>query len=271
MTILNFKDHKPSVELSNDQLIAKASSIGATLPSFKTSDKYSFIPTISAVNYLRDAGWTPVEARQGRPRLIEKQGFQQHAITFTRPELDLGDRRLQMTLYNSHDAGSAYILTGGIYRLVCSNGLIVGSNLAEYRHRHMGFDADFFIESAKFVAGNMEKVGDRIQTWESIELSPNEQNIFASAAHEIMFEGSDHSSIQPEQLLVARRRDDEKTNLWTTFNRIQENAIKGGLSGRAASGRRSKTREVSNIKRDKMLNQSFWSMAEHIAEVKLAA
>jgi hypothetical protein len=269
--VLNFRDYKPVVELSNDELVAKCSSIGAIQPSPKTSSKYSFIPTIKAVNYLRDAGFTPIEARQGKPRLIEKAGFQQHVIKFTNPDFDLGDRRIELNLYNSHDAGSAYILTGGLYRLICSNGMVVGSNLAEFRHRHMGFNPDLFIESAKFVADNMKRITARVQDWEQIELTPNEQGIFAEAAHEIMYEGKTHISTKPDQLLTIRRTQDTPSNLWTTFNRIQENVIKGGLPGRAKSGRRSKTRGVTNIKRDKRLNQSMWGMAEHIAQVKLAA
>jgi len=269
--ILNFKDHQPVVELSNDQLIARCSSIGATQPAEGTSSKYSFIPTIKAVNYLRDAGFVPISARQGNPRKDDKKGFQQHIVKFTNPEFDLGSRRIEMNLYNSHDAGSSYILSGGLYELVCANGLVVGANLAEFRHRHMGFDADLFIESAKFVADNMKKITARVETWEDIELSPNEQGIFASAAHEIMFEGKTHSTIKPIQLLQSRRSADNGNSLWKTFNKIQENVIKGGLRGRAATGRRSKTRGVTNIKRDKMLNQSLWSQAEYIAEIKLAA
>jgi len=269
--ILNFKDHKPAVELSNDQLIERASSIGATKPKAGVSDKYSFIPTIDAVNFLRDAGWVPIEAKQGRPRDTKRWGFQQHVVKFTQPQFDLGDRRTELNLYNSHDAGSSYILSGGIYRLVCANGMVVGSNLAEYRHRHMGFDADLFIESAKFVANNMTKVQERVQDWEAIELTPNEQGIFAEAAHGILYEGIEKPSIKSEQLLISRRPEDSADNLWTTFNRIQENVIKGGIRGVSASGRSSKTRGITNIKRDKMLNQSMWSMAEHIAEVKLAA
>lgn len=270
MTILNFNTHKPAIELSNAQLIQKASSIGATAPACHVSDKYSFIPTIDAVNFLRDAGWTPIEAKQGAPRLFEKMNFQRHAITFTKPELDLGDRRLQMTLYNSHDSGSSYTLSGGVYRLVCSNGMVVGSNQAEYRHRHMGFDANLFIESAKFVAEKMNTIAENLQEWETIELSPNEQGIFANAAHEIMFEGK-HPNIQPEQLLTARRTADEGDDLWTTFNRIQENVTKGGLPGRSERGRRSRTRGITSIHRDKTMNQSLWSMADYMADVKKAA
>lgn len=269
--LLNFKDHKPSVELSNKQLIAKCASIGANQPAANTSKSYSFIPTIKAVDHLRDSGWVPVEAKQGKVNAIHREGFQQHVITFTKPDLDLGNRRIQMNLYNSHDAGSAYILSGGIYELICSNGLVVGSNIAEYRHPHINFSPDQFIESAKFVAGTMTEVATRVEAWEKIELEDPEIFTFADAAHDIFTKGKSHSSTNPSQLLIPRRQADDSPSLWKVFNRIQENIIRGGLLGISENGRRSRTRGITNIKRDKLINQSLWSMCEYIADFKQAA
>lgn len=271
MTILNFKTHKPSISLTNEALIRRCPSIGATAPIKGASDKYSFIPTINAVNFLRDAGWHPVEAKEGKTRNIDRSGFQQHIITFTRPEFDLGDRRADLNLYNSHDTGSSYIIAGKLERLVCSNGMVIGSTYAEFRHRHMGFNPDLFIESAKFVADSMTQVAERVQEWETIELTPNEQGVFAQAAHNVLYEGTTHPSTRPDQLLEIRRQADKGDDLWHTFNRIQENVIKGGLSGRSVRGRRTRTRGITNIKRDKILNQSMWDMAEYLAEYKTAA
>ena len=269
---LNFTDHKPVVELSNDSLIAKCSSIGATEPAPGCSSKYSFIPTLDAVDYMRDAGFIPIEARQGKVLTKLRQGFQQHMIKFTRPDMDLGNRRLEINLYNSHDRGSSYILSGGLYRLICSNGMVIAAgNNTEYRHRHVGFDADMFIESAKFVAGNLEKVAARVQDWEAISLTPDEQNTFALAAHEVVNAGKANIGTSHTQLLQIRRTADSGSDLWKIFNRIQENVIKGGLFSMSGKGRRSRTRQITNIKRDKNLNQQMWAMAEHVAEFKQAA
>ncbi|EPR5977017.1 TPA: DUF945 domain-containing protein, partial [Citrobacter freundii] len=43
---------------------------------------------------------------------------------------------------------------------------------------------------------------------------------------------------------------------------IQENLIKGGLSGRNAKGGRSHTRAVRGIDGDVKLNRALWVMAE---------
>lgn len=269
---LNINSVKPIVELSNEQLIQKAPSIGATAPADKASNIYSFVSTVQAINLIRDAGWIPVEAKQGRVLDASRQGFQRHMVKFTRPELvDMGARRLEMNLYNSHDTGSSFILSGGIHELVCSNGLVVSSDIAEYRHRHVGFDNDKFVESAKFVASKMTKVGDVILDWEKIQLEDPECIEFAHAAHEVATENKKHVGTNAIELLNSRRFDDNPNNLWKVFNRIQENLIRGGMTSISSRGRRTRTREITNIKREKQLNQSLWAMADYIADVKQAA
>ena len=53
------------------------------------------------------------------------------------------------------------------------------------------------------------------------------------------------------------------TDLWTTYQRVQENLIKGGLSGRNAKGRRrTHARAVRGIDGDVKLNRALWVMAE---------
>jgi hypothetical protein len=37
---------------------------------------------------------------------------------------------------------------------------------------------------------------------------------------------------------MPRRFDDRRPDLWSVFNRTQENLTKGGLHGRSANGRR---------------------------------
>jgi hypothetical protein len=53
-----------------------------------------------------------------------------------------------------------------------------------------------------------------------------------------------------------------------TFNRLQENLIKGGLRGRSANGRRQSTRAVQGIDSDIRLNRSLWLLAEGIRQLK---
>ena len=70
-----------------------------------------------------------------------------------------------------------------------------------------------------------------------------------------------------------RRTADTGTDLWTVFNRVQENVIKGGLYGftKDAIGRpqRRRTREVKGIDQNDTLNRALWRLSMEMA--KLAA
>ncbi len=269
--IRNISKTKPIIELSNQALLEMAPSIGQTTPHSDVSEKYSFVSTMDAVNLLRDSDYIPTDVRQGKTLVSHRDGFQRHAITFLRKDLDLGSRRLGLTLYNSHDRGSAFILSGFIQELVCNNGLVIGKNAAEYRHRHVNFDHEIFIESAQFMANKMDTIGHSIESWENIELETPEIDIFADAAHDFINQGKEHVGTQSRNLLHCHHYGQDTNSLWHVFNRIQENAIRGGMPSTSARGRRSTTRGITNIHRDKEINQGLWNMAEYIAEAKQAA
>ncbi|EHD5749221.1 DUF945 domain-containing protein [Escherichia coli] len=79
--------------------------------------------------------------------------------------------------------------------------------------------------------------------------------------------GEEHQPVTPEQILTPRRHEDNTPDLWTIYQRIQENLIKGGLSGRNAKGKRSHTRAVNGIDGDVKLNRALWVMAENMLQL----
>lgn len=256
-------------ELSNDELVRMAPSIGQTRPYKDASDRYSFIPTLDAVNYLRDSGWKPVLAGQSMVRDTTKDGFQKHMIRFTRPDLVMNGHRADILLYNAHDVSATFKLRGGFFRFVCSNGLVVGEDIASVTHRHMGFNIDQFIEDANAFQKTLEVAGGMVENWNTLELEKNEQGIYAQAASQLLW--PDGCSVEPENFLQARRPEDAKrTDLWHTMNIVQENIIRGGLEGRSANGRRVQTRGITAIDRDREVNQTLWQISHNMASLKAA-
>jgi Domain of unknown function (DUF932) len=112
--------------------------------------------------------------------------------------------------------------------------------------------------------------------WQNLQPTSGEQNAFAEAAHELRFadlEGKVETPITPAQLLITPRRSaDSGNDLWHTFNRVQENTIRGGITawGRDANNqrRRTTTREVKGIDQDVKLNRALWMLTEKMAELK---
>jgi len=70
--------------------------------------------------------WVPVAVEEQRIRKESRRGFQKHPLRFhLAVQMEtLDEWNVELVLVNSHDAGCAYQLHAGIYRRICSNGLV---------------------------------------------------------------------------------------------------------------------------------------------------
>nr|WP_281411819.1 DUF932 domain-containing protein [Rhizobium sp. BK049] len=79
-------------------------------------------------------------------------------------------------------------------------------------------------------------------------------------------------AIDPARFLTTKRVADRGNDLWTQFNVVQENVIRGGLHGTVSDdqGRRRNvsTRAVKGIDQDVKLNKALWLVARRMAELK---
>lgn len=269
-----------SAPLTNEQLFSAAPSIFATKPWERMSEKYRFIPTVDVINAMRDSGFQPVKAMQSRTRIEGKGDFTKHMIRFAHNDhmalSNVGEERPEVVLVNSHDGSSAYQLMAGIFRLVCSNGMIVqSSDMGSMSVRHSGREDD---TAAKVIEGSYEIINDspktfaRIADYKAIQLTMGQQTAFAKAALELKSETA-AETFDPIRMIQARRfedyanRDNKTRDLWKTFNVVQENIIKGGVSGRSASMRRATSRAVKSVNEDVRLNRALWRLTEEMSKI----
>jgi hypothetical protein len=251
-----------------DQMRAAAPSIFAEGKHASRSERYTYIPTIDVLRGLRKEGFEPFMVAQGASRVEGKAEFTKHMIRMrhagqvnTRPEAN------EIILINSHDGTSSYQLLSGIFRFVCSNGLIAGDICNDIRVRHSGNVVDDVIEGATRILDDADQVIDRIGTYKAITLSDAEQRVFANAALSLRWDEG-QAPVEAERLLRPRRHADNKADLWTAFNRVQENIIKGGVSGRSTTGRRLSTRAIGGVTENVKLNRALWTLADGMAELK---
>ena len=262
--------------LSNDEIQRYAPSAFATEPWSGQSARYAFLPTVDVIEGMRSAGFLPVKACQSRTRIEGKSAFTKHQIRFAQETsiANLGDTRIEAVLTNSHDGTSAYDLSMGVFRLACLNGLMVSEALIGALHiRHSGNIVEKVVNGSHEILAQGEKVNSVIASWRALQLNPAEQLVLAEGAHELRFETE--TPITPAQLLTVRRHDDNANDLWTTFNRIQENTIGGGLRARpgyvnGVRARRVSSRAVTGIDQSAKLNKALWTLAEKMASLKAA-
>lgn len=273
-----------------DTLRAYAPSVFTSTGAEHVSSKYAHISTREVVEGLIGQGYMPVMAQQSRSRIEAKKAFTKHMIRFRHRDAaetpQLGGLIPELVLVNSHDGLSSYRLMAGIYRLVCSNGLIAGETFKEVRVRHQGNVVDNVIEGTFEVMNETQKMLEHADHMGALTLNQDEKRIFAEAVHQLRFDGEtvEQSGIKPAQLLTPRRYQEQgKDDLFTVFNVAQENAIKGGLSGYAidengryrsrTTGERMKkvtTREIKSIDQSNTLNRALWTLAEKMAALKAA-
>jgi hypothetical protein len=270
--------------LTIDQIAQYAPSAVATQEHSSRSDRYTFVPTTRIIEGMAKNGFQPFKATQSRSRIEGKSEFTKHMITFryvgdvsseTQELMKVGDVRPQINLVNSHDGTSSYQLLAGMFRLACSNGLMVcEGEFDSIRIQHTGDILQNVIEGSYRIVKDSQKVLTSVAEWNQLQLTNGEQNALAEAAHFLRFadtEGKITTPITAAQLLQTRRTVDGGSDLWHTFNRVQENVIKGGLHGvDRSNGRRRNvtTREVKGIDQDVKLNRAMWQLAARMANLK---
>ncbi len=256
--------------LSEVQLQKSAPSIFATGGSEHVSSKYGFIPTIDVVRGLSQSGFHPVMAAQSKSRIEGRQNFVKHIMTF-RHESNLDNLKKdgmisEIVLVNSHDGTTSYQLRAGVYRLVCANGLIVGDDVFCRRVKHQGDVVERVVEAANDLIEIVPISVEKAKEWQGIELKSDQKAIFAQAALSLKW-SEDEALMTPYQALEPRRLADAKHDLWTTFNVIQENIIRGGVRYRTESGSRMRTRPVNSVGENVRLNTALWTLTEKMAEL----
>ncbi|EBL7541294.1 DUF945 domain-containing protein [Salmonella enterica] len=251
--------------LTHEELMQYTPSVFGEDKHTSRSEKYTYIPTITLLENLRREGFEPFFACQSRVRDPGRRDYTKHMLRLRRAGQITGRQVPEIIILNSHSGESSFQLLPGMWRQVCANGLVCGQSFGEIRVPHRGDIADKVIEGAYNVLGVFDRVEEKREAMQSLLLPPPAQQALAKAALTYRF-GEEHQPVTATQILTPRRYEDRKDDLWSVFNRIQENLLKGGLPGRTAQGKRTHTRAVNGIDGDVRLNRALWVMAEQMQQ-----
>ncbi|MBS0225961.1 MAG: DUF945 domain-containing protein [Proteobacteria bacterium] len=268
-----FASHSPTLRsdypLSDDQIRRVAPSIFADAPHESRSERYAYIPTSAVLTELRKEGFQPFMVCQTRVRREDRRDFTKHLLRLRHASQINGAEANEIILLNSHDGTSSYQMMAGQFRFVCANGLVCGDTVADVRVPHKGDVAGQVIEGAFEVLQGFERVQESRDLMRAVTLDDGESEVFARAALALKYDDPDKPApITESQILSPRRFEDRRPDLWSVFNRTQENLIKGGLHGRSANGRRQQTRPVQGIDSDIRLNRALWLLADGMRQLK---
>jgi hypothetical protein len=251
--------------LTDEQIATVAPSIFATEAHASRSERYTYIPTIDVLHGLRKEGFEPFFVVQTRVRSPDKRAHTKHLVRLRHAEQINGHEANEIILLNSHDGTSSYQMLAGMFRFVCQNGMVCGDVESDIRVPHKGDVVGQVIAGAFEVLNGFAAASAQREGMKALDLSAGEQGAFARAALALRYDGDDTPvPITESQLLTPRRPEDRGSDLWTTFNRVQENMPKGGLRGRNRNGRTTTTRPVTGIDQSVKLNRALWVLAEEL-------
>jgi hypothetical protein len=262
---LSFSSHANAFTsaLSLDVIRQRAPAVFAPSADERMSEKYTFIPTERVLSGLMQAGFVPVDARQARAHRSSAL-HARHVVRLRRrfETVRLKDAIPEVVFLNSHDGTSAYQLRLGLFRVMCTNGLIVSHGaFPTYHVSHRGNVVDDVIAGALEVSERFVSLAAQVEQMEARRLFTDEQVRFAERALRLRYPDRDDTGLQPSQLLTCRRTEDLGDDLWSTLNKVQENLLRGGLTRRSATGRLTRTRRITAIREDVRLNSGLWDLA----------
>lgn len=275
-------------QLTLEQIKRDVPSIFAPGKHESRSAKYTFIPTGDVLLGLMREGFVVTEVRQGGSRIPGKADFTKHMLRLRRAGdapnvVGVSDQLYpEIVVTNAHDGTGAWVLGGGAFRVLCKNSLVASTSFDEIKIPHKGDVIDNVIEGAFRVVNELPKVVEQANEWARLAIPADMQRAYAKAALQLRWAPEedplvgmrDTAPISPDAVLQAHRYGDQGSDLWKTFNRVQENLLAGGARyvQRDAEGRhraRRTVRAVNGVEANKGLNTALWTLTTELA--KLAA
>ena len=244
----------------------------ATEPHFTRGPRYEYIPTIQPLEKLLESGWGVFSATQNKTRTPDKEGFCRHSLTLR--QLDAGknkyggalDGSLELSLSNAHDGTAAYSIQAAYFRMVCSNSMTTGRQIAAHRVVHSkGRSTQEVIDVvARIVEDDFPRMVKQIELFKESDLTIEQQYALADAAMSLRY-GATVRPFNTKDLLNVRRSVDAGTNAWAVLNRIQENVMQGGWDTKSVwTGRKSSVRPVEAIVPMQRINTGLWAACEEM-------
>lgn len=264
----NQNSFRSPTPLSDDQILAVAPSIFAGDKHVSRSERYTHIPTGDVLRGLRREGFAPFMVCQARCRDQGKREYTKHMLRLRHASQIEDAEANEIVLLNSHDGTSSYQMLAGVFRFVCSNGLVCGDAMHDVRIRHKGNVVDNVIEGAFRVLDDFKLIGEQKEDMKATELQHGHRNAFARAALALKYDTDlAPAPLTEAQVLTPKRWEDAGDDLWATFNRVQENLVQGGIPGRSVTGRVRATRPVTGIDQGIKLNRALWVLAEEMRKL----
>ena len=245
-------------------------------PSSEVSKHYTHIPTNRVIDDMEKLGWGVITAQQVAARKKDTKGFQKHMLVFRHPDLMVegqdGDNVWpQIIMTNSHDGKNSFTFQAGMYRFVCSNGLVIADQeFGKMKIRHMGYDFETLRGTIEEMVEKLPLTVESMNKFKQTELSKPQKYDLARKALATRFKVQKDQKVDQvykidlDAFLTPVRKEDKGDDLWSVFNLVQERVVTGDFEYISGVKLR-KAREIKNFKQDLDVNQKLFEVAKGFA------
>jgi len=256
--------------LTKDQIRNSSPLVFADAPTNPdVSDKYLFVNTETIIDDLEKLGWLPVQAAQRTSRKTEGTIFSKHMVSFQNPNIkitsnDGDDAYPRILLTNSHDGMQAFKFSVGIFRLVCSNGLVVADEkFSEFKIKHKGYT---FGELRNVVKQAVEDLPNKVQVMNDMKSRILTEDEKRKMALDAMLIRAGVKELQYDEetitdILDPKRDADKGNDLWRVFNVIQEKITQGDFHAALTGAKVRKVRKIKSFEKDMKVNKELFKLA----------
>lgn len=243
------------------------------------SDKYVLANTATVINDMRRLGWMPVKAAQRAARKKSGNKYSYHMVAFQNPDVVIfhteegkdGTQKIvdcypQIILTNSHDGQNCFKFMVGLFRLVCSNGLVVATEqFANIRIRHINYSFEELVTTINSLVDALPSYLDTVNEMKERILTDEEKTNLVNDVLRIK-RNDEEFVATPEtvqEMLLPVRPADAGDDLFSVFNVLQEKIIRGGayVQAEGSTKKARALRPVKSFVSDINLNQRMFQTA----------
>jgi len=229
--------------------------------------RYNLIKTDSMVSYLTNRGWILNDCQIARTRKPDNEGYQKHLLRFYNPELiKTNEERPEIVLINSFDGTTSFIMMIGVFRFVCSNGLIVGKEMMpSLRLIHKGERANYANHIVGELVDRFPAIINKVENLKKTYFDNTQITELAKTATNLRWNNQEENRpYNPMDIFSNLRRDDDnKKDAWTVFNRVQENIVKGGYTIEGTK-QPINVRPIKSVVQTVRINRGLWDCMEKL-------
>ena len=236
------------------------------------SDRYISLTTASIIPVMKDYGFDVVQAAQKRSRTANNHGTHLLAFADTTQSFEDGTRP-EIVLYNSNDGTSSVRLFAGVYRMICSNGIVAGEGFESRTYHNKKLLS--FEDNLRHIVSTLPTMMARVEKMKQVKLDHDQVHDMAVKAVATRWDsfmndakrGAFATASTVNDVMRQQRLEDVGNDAWLVFNKMQENVVRGNTFVRSVTethpeGIMRKARPINSIKEAVRINRELWNIAE---------